>query len=492
MPATADDPSSAEAAAGSVRNRWPVKIRHRPLPTNSGRMAAFLYDACVPRPNAVIQIESAQSLLGEPVQMSSALGWIEISAAHLRNLRQELQPESDGVRDEMGVGALHSGYADRFFPGTSVLQKRPRYLFFTCWNYLALGSIRLDQALGMEGQKEQAEDWVKRQLLLSSQGAVIGATVDRPAQPVDYIYWSALRKWGFYRGPDRGTILRKWHTHRPQRIERSFSNERENLLPEPSAAFFVDEAPSYWLGQRLRTGQRVTFDLTNAEARFLQARLRSLDACILSTAASLVTQQAATAEHMWDDVLVRAAAERRKDLAAVDRARLASSLALAIRAIYGALVEQRRNATISKAQLSQIDEPDYYREQLRATLGPATDVRVDVKALDLKQLSDDLPRLNQGLVALFTWVQARVSDIRKTEDVDRLLLDDEMMRRFTQKEWDRKKLRARLPATEIGAERRKDFDVRTVTLAGVHYRWDTLKMLFQDLRAGLLRRESQK
>lgn len=425
------------------------------------------------------------------VHMSSALGWIEISAAHLRNLRQELKSESDGVRDEMGVGALHSGYADRFFPGTSVLQKRPRYLFFTCWNYLALGSIKLDQALGMEAQKEQAEDWVKHQLLLSREGAVIGATVDRPAQPVDYIYWSALRKWGFYRGPDRGTILRKWHTYRPQRIERSFSKERENLLPESSASFFVDEAPSYWLGKRLRADQNVTFDLTYEEAFFLQSRLKSLDACILSTAASLVAQQPATGEDMWGDTLVRAAAERRKELAAVDRARLASSLAFAIRAIYGALVEQRRNATISKSQLSQIDEPDYYREQLRATLGPATDARADVKALDLKQLSDDLPRLNKGLVALFTWVQARVNDIRKTGDVDRLLLDDDTMRLFTQKEWDRKKLRARLPATEIGAERRKDFDVETVTLAGVHYRWDTVKMLLQDLRAGL-RRQPQK
>ena len=419
--------------------------------------------------------------------MGSALGWVEISASHLRDLRKELQAESDGVRDEMGVGALHSGYADRFFPGTSVLQKRPRYLFFTCWNYLQLGSHRLDQSAPVEARKEEAEDWVKRQLLASRQRAVIGATVNRPAQPVDYIYWSALRKWGFYRGPDRGMILRNWPAHRPHRVDSTLVIERENLKPESQAAFLVVEPPGYWLSQRMRADQIVTFDLSFGEAHFLQARLKSLDACILSTAAHLVMQQPATAEDMWDDELVRAAAERRKEFEAISRARLASSLALAVRAIYGALVEQRRNATLSRDQITQIDQTDYYRHQLREILGPSTDVRADVKALDLTQLSLDLPRLNRGLLALFRWTKERVSDIRKPGDVDRLLLDDVTMRRFTQQEWDRKKLRARLPATEIGAERRKDFDTDTVTLSGVRYRWDTVKMLLQDLRAGLRR-----
>jgi hypothetical protein len=43
----------------------------------------------------------------------------------------------------MGVGAIHVGYANHFFPGTSVLQRRPRYLFFTCWNYLCLDRLEL-------------------------------------------------------------------------------------------------------------------------------------------------------------------------------------------------------------------------------------------------------------------------------------------------------------------------------------------------------------
>lgn len=419
----------------------------------------------------------------------SALGWVEISPAHLRNLRKELQADSDGVVDEMGVGALHTGYADRFFPGTSVLQKRPRYLFFTCWNYLLLGSDRLDQALSPEARKEQAEDWVRRQLLDNRQKSVIGAQVQHPAQPVDYIYWSALRKWGFYRGPDRSTVLRKWDTARPQRVQRAFAKEGENLRSEAPAVFFVDEPPRYWHGLRLRADQTVTFDLTNAEARFLQARLRSLDACLLSTAATLVTQQGAAAANLWEDDLLLAAAERLQERAVVDRARLASSLALAIRAIYGALVEHRRNSSMSRKELGQVEEPDYYREALRTSVGADSQVKADVRVLDLDQLATDLPRLGKLklLLGLFKWVQERLSNVRRASDVDKYLLDDETMRRFTDQEVNRKKLRARLPDTDPGAERRKDFDTKTVDLAGIHYRWDVVKMLLEDLRAGLRR-----
>src|SRR5437016_3144319 len=110
--------------------------------------------------------------------MSSVLGWVDISASALRTLRKELEAQTDGVQDEMGVGALHVGYANSFFPGTSVLQKRPRYLFFTCWNYLAMGT---DTSIPSKERKERAEEWVLDQLLKTSQQNIIGRRVRRPA-----------------------------------------------------------------------------------------------------------------------------------------------------------------------------------------------------------------------------------------------------------------------------------------------------------------------
>ena len=47
-------------------------------------------------------------------------GWVEISDLALQRLRRELEQKGQGVVDEMGVLAIHSGYANYFFPGTSV------------------------------------------------------------------------------------------------------------------------------------------------------------------------------------------------------------------------------------------------------------------------------------------------------------------------------------------------------------------------------------
>jgi hypothetical protein len=57
---------------------------------------------------------------------SIPFGWVEISEASLQRLRRELDQKAQGVVDEMGVLAIHAGYADYSFPGTSVLQTRPR------------------------------------------------------------------------------------------------------------------------------------------------------------------------------------------------------------------------------------------------------------------------------------------------------------------------------------------------------------------------------
>ena len=46
--------------------------------------------------------------------------------------------DSEGVRDEVGVLALHTTYANRFFPGTSVQQTRLRYALFVPWQVMTL------------------------------------------------------------------------------------------------------------------------------------------------------------------------------------------------------------------------------------------------------------------------------------------------------------------------------------------------------------------
>src|ERR1700732_752484 len=99
-------------------------------------------------------------------------GWVEISDAALQRLRSELEQKGQGVVDEMGVLAIHAGYADYFFPGTSVLQTRPRYLFFACWNFLWLARQRGVTAANFLKRKDETELWVTSQLVATSRRAL--------------------------------------------------------------------------------------------------------------------------------------------------------------------------------------------------------------------------------------------------------------------------------------------------------------------------------
>ena len=62
------------------------------------------------------------------MKAQSRIGWIHFSRDALRRAEARLREEQEGVRDEIGFLLLHQAYADRFFPGTSVLQTRLRYI----------------------------------------------------------------------------------------------------------------------------------------------------------------------------------------------------------------------------------------------------------------------------------------------------------------------------------------------------------------------------
>jgi hypothetical protein len=417
--------------------------------------------------------------------MSSTLGWIEISPAALRRLRQDLEPDAEGVRDEIGLLALHSGYAERFFPGTSVQHRRPRYLFFTCWNYLLLDEV--EGAIPL-ARKEAAEDWVKRQLMRADQKGVIGARLGdaRPSQPPDTVYWSALERWGFYRGPPRSAVLGGGIARRRVDVQMVRDDQVEPVGDE--AEFFVPKPPHFWFGARPR--DPLTFSLPQDEARFLQARLESLDACILSSAAHHAAQVKATGDSPWAEALVQMAAEERGELDALKRARRAASLAEIVRATYAALVEVRRELTTPAGRRKTIPDAAHYRDHLKVLLRGASALRDDVDGLDLAAVKDDVGALDSSFAQLLGHVQERVRRVRRAADVEPALLDGRTLELFTQQEVRRKDMRARLADTVVGAERRADFQVGHVGLGPLDYRWPVVKTLLRDLHDGLRTEET--
>ena len=61
------------------------------------------------------------------------IGWVLLSREAVARAEEALASNEKGVRDEVGFLALHQGLADRFFPGTSVLHTRLRYVLFVPW-----------------------------------------------------------------------------------------------------------------------------------------------------------------------------------------------------------------------------------------------------------------------------------------------------------------------------------------------------------------------
>ena len=61
------------------------------------------------------------------------VGWVLLSGEAVARAEEALPPDGREVRDEVGFLALHQGFADRFFVGTSVLHTRLRYALFVPW-----------------------------------------------------------------------------------------------------------------------------------------------------------------------------------------------------------------------------------------------------------------------------------------------------------------------------------------------------------------------
>lgn len=117
--------------------------------------------------------------------MKPSLGWAGLSRAALKRAEAQLMADSQGVRDEVGVLALHTAYANRFFPGTSVQQSRPRYALFVPWQIKALLRDRDGVKPGQARRAlEQAEFRLARRLPDVDGEGTIGRQTAKAGRPV--------------------------------------------------------------------------------------------------------------------------------------------------------------------------------------------------------------------------------------------------------------------------------------------------------------------
>ncbi len=387
-----------------------------------------------------------------------ALGWTYLAREALERAKAQMDEESMGVRDEIGFLTIHQRYADRFFPGTSVLHTRARYTIFVPWLFEDLAGLTGPAAVRALRERERE---LAGRLKDAGESQVIGGRVfpNPSSQPPSTVYWNALAVWGFLRPRQDGRAISRARAHQLLKsVGTAKDDDGQPLLSFDAPFVQLPIRPDNW-----RSGY-ITLRLTTEEAAFLRERLAQLrrNGCHdLSLLARLVRTKAVAPPEMWG-------AESRSiagpDQAALTRAQQAASLAGVGRAVYDALLEQILE-TKDKREIST-----RHRDHLAAIVeehGPVA-ANLDVDALEAD--IDTLPlKLRAVLTVTKEWIVSKSMNPAKLIDV------------YAAAEA-RKGPRARLALTPNGRTRRLEWSSDKHGLAGpLHYRWEQVSMLLNDL-----------
>ncbi len=390
-------------------------------------------------------------------------GWVSLAPRALERAREQMRQEGQGVRDEVGFLLLHQRYADRFFPGTSVLHTRLRYALFVPWLFE-------DQAGKPAAQAQHAlihaEVNLAKRLKDANQSGVIGSrTLPEPAdQPPSVVYWSALETWGLLRRDARGRASSRRLAHgRLAAPGRTLDDDGEPVQGFDPPFVVLPDRPPEWLN-----GARLTFALTSAEKSFLKERLAQVpvpDRTRLSLLARLAQDGLAPPAWPWSPAVLRRAGA---DAAPLRRAEGVAALAAVGRGVYAALCEHLREV------IDKRDTPRLHRDRLPGLVEEHLVDALTLGGAGLQRIVDDvgpLPsRLSDVLSNTLAWLEAG-------EREPTLLLPT-----FAAAEA-RKGARARLAMTGDGRSRRAEWDAGEHPYgSALHYRWPWVTRLLEDLR----------
>jgi hypothetical protein len=393
---------------------------------------------------------------GSPIE--PALGWSYLSREALARAKAQMDEESMGVRDEIGFLTVHQRYADRFFPGTSVLHTRARYAVFVPWLFEDLAGLTGTAAVRALRERERE---LAGRLKDAGESQVIGSRVyPKPSsQPPSTVYWNALAIWGILRSRLDGRTISRVQAHRLLKGAGAASDDDGQPLLSFDPPFVpLPDRPDSW------RGGPITLRLTSAEAAFLRERLaplRPVGRHELSLLARLVRTEAAAPPGMWAD---EARAVAGPDQASLVRAQQAASLAGVGRAVYDALLE-RIVAAGDKRETST-----RHRDHLAVVVeehGPVA-AKLDVDALEA-DIGVLPPKLRIVLTATKDWMASKSGNPAPLFDV------------YAAAEA-RKGPRARLALTPNGRARRLEWSSDEHGLAApLHYRWEQVSTLLNDL-----------
>ncbi len=130
--------------------------------------------------------------------MPSRFGWVDVTEAERQRMMDiiKILREQD-TRDELGIGSIRDAFANCFFPGTSTIQTRARYMLFVPWIYLSLKQRRVGSL--QVAQRARSDEIRLIYALLQSDdtdGLIGKEAKDKLQRLPSSVYWSGLGSWG--------------------------------------------------------------------------------------------------------------------------------------------------------------------------------------------------------------------------------------------------------------------------------------------------------
>lgn len=411
-----------------------------------------------------------------PIWGIPRLGWTELTTGSLAEIERALDASvSEGTRDELGFGSIHFAYADRFFPGTSVLQTRLRYLWFVCWSYLELA----DQAPGQPFRAETLrgiEVRTGRRLMraitspsnLNGCGIIGWRRFHAGGSPVvmpSRIYWNALRTWHVLqnlevvdRPPNQSEVHGLW-----DQLTSAMKGGDEASVATKDLFQDVPPPPKDWH----RANDPLTLDLDKTETDHIRRRWSSLrqlhSGHIGKPLLSLLCERSeyASIKSIWDPK-VRELADS-TDRPALERARRAASLVCIGRALYAAMIEELK-AGDPGGNPSSTQHRTWLEELAQAHAKAACELDVDQLLLDGVRFDKGFREL---LIGIQEWAVHRGSYAK-------------LKRPFAQREHALKGERAML---QPSASDRRTRWMLNQPAHPLDYRWPIVSRFLKDLAA---------